>query len=188
MLIQLTQKAARLISGDLLFKGAIVPIALKSETLLQEGHNGMWYTNIKPVCDLCGKKSERVIEFKVSQEDEGTRACFLNDRDCMRQAMPILFSQNPDIEYLWTRGIEYRPIGKTKYRKSSAVREPTGLSKRYNVMKRDGFQCVLCGASGKDAQLEIDHITPVAAGGADSMENLRTLCFKCNRGKRDQIE
>ena len=163
-------------------------IDVKSETLWQEEPNAIWYTNIQPVCDLCGKKSDRVIEFKVSEEDEGTRACFLMDRDCMHRTMTLLYAQNPDVEYLWSREIEYKPIGGKKSGRSSTIREPIGLSKRYNVMKRDGFQCVLCGASGKDAQLEIDHITPVAAGGSESMDNLRTLCFKCNRGKRDQIE
>jgi|APSaa5957512535_1039671.scaffolds.fasta_scaffold51363_3 hypothetical protein len=165
-----------------------MPINLKSEILWQEEPNSILYTNVKPVCDLCGKKSERVIEFKVSEEDEGSRACFLSDRDCVRQTMSILFTQNPDIEYLWSREIEYKIIGKGGKKKVAVQREPIGLSKRYTVMKRDGFQCVLCGASGMESQLEIDHIIPVSAGGMNAMDNLRTLCFKCNRGKRDQIE
>ncbi|MBT6229410.1 MAG: HNH endonuclease [Candidatus Scalindua sp.] len=102
--------------------------------------------------------------------------------------MSILFTQNPDIEYLWSREIEYKIIGKGGKKKVAVQREPIGLSKRYTVMKRDGFQCVLCGASGMESQLEIDHIIPVSAGGMNAMDNLRTLCFKCNRGKRDQIE
>jgi len=165
-----------------------MPVDMTSETLWQEEPNAIWYTNVKPVCDLCGKKPDRVVELKVSKEDEGTRACFLTERNCMRQAMTLLFAQNPDVEYLWTREIEYEPIGGDRKNKGSARREPIGLSKRYSVMKQDGFQCVLCGASGKDAQLEIDHIMPVSAGGSDSMGNLRTLCFRCNRGKRGQIE
>jgi hypothetical protein len=163
-------------------------VDLTSETLRQEEPNAIWYRNLKPVCDICGKKSDRVVELKVGEEDEGTRACFLSERDCTQQAMNLLFAQNPDVEYLWTREIEYKPIGGVRKKQGTTPREPIGLSKRYKVMKRDGFQCVLCGAGGKDAQLEIDHIVPVSAGGSDSMDNLRTLCFKCNRGKRDQIE
>ncbi len=62
-------------------------------------------------------------------------------------------------------------------------------SLRYDVMKRDGFRCVLCGASRADgAKLHIDHIKPVAKGGKTEMSNLRTLCDRCNSGKRDKYD
>lgn len=68
------------------------------------------------------------------------------------------------------------------------ARRSVSNSKRYDVLRRDKFQCVLCGASGSDAKLEIDHIVPVARGGSDDTGNLRCLCFKCNRGKHSKIE
>ncbi len=61
-------------------------------------------------------------------------------------------------------------------------------SKRYDVLRRDKFQCVLCGASGNNANLEVDHIVPITRGGTDEISNLRCLCFKCNRGKHAKIE
>jgi uncharacterized protein YozE (UPF0346 family) len=61
-------------------------------------------------------------------------------------------------------------------------------SRRYDVLRRDQFQCVLCGASGGEAKLEVDHIIPVSKGGSDDLDNLRCLCFKCNRGKHAKIE
>jgi uncharacterized protein YozE (UPF0346 family) len=67
-------------------------------------------------------------------------------------------------------------------------RSPISNSKRYDVLRRDNFQCVLCGASGRDAKLEIDHIVPVSLGGSDDTGNLRCLCCKCNRGKHSKIE
>lgn len=70
------------------------------------------------------------------------------------------------------------------YKKRKAV--PAGL--RYKVLARDGFKCVLCGASPKksdEVQLHVDHILPVSKGGTNAMENLRTLCAVCNLGKRD---
>lgn len=55
---------------------------------------------------------------------------------------------------------------------------------RYRVMQRDGFKCVICGASSKDgATLHVDHIKPVSKGGKTEMNNLRTLCDRCNLGK-----
>lgn len=60
---------------------------------------------------------------------------------------------------------------------------------RYDVMMRDGFRCVLCGATQADGvKLHVDHIVPLAKGGKTELSNLRTLCERCNMGKRDKIE
>ena len=62
-------------------------------------------------------------------------------------------------------------------------------SLRYDVMRRDGFRCQLCGAMAKDGvQLHVDHILPVSKGGKTELSNLRTLCERCNMGKRDKLE
>lgn len=58
---------------------------------------------------------------------------------------------------------------------------------RYEILSRDEFQCVFCGASGREARLRVDHIVPVAAGGLTEKENLQTLCDICNSGKRDSV-
>lgn len=58
---------------------------------------------------------------------------------------------------------------------------------RYNVLKRDNFQCQLCGATAKDgAKLHVDHIIPVSKGGKTIMSNLQTLCDRCNIGKSNK--
>jgi len=62
-------------------------------------------------------------------------------------------------------------------------------SLRYDVMQRDGFRCKLCGATADDGyKLHVDHIIPVSKGGKTEISNLRTLCERCNMGKRDKIE
>lgn len=62
-------------------------------------------------------------------------------------------------------------------------------SLRYDIMKRDGFQCVLCGAKASDGiKLHVDHIQPVSKGGKTERSNLRTLCDRCNMGKRDKYD
>lgn len=50
-------------------------------------------------------------------------------------------------------------------------------------MKRDRFTCSYCGAPGTDAELEIDHIIPVAKGGSNHMSNLTTACRAFNQSK-----
>ena len=58
---------------------------------------------------------------------------------------------------------------------------------RYNVLRRDGFRCRICGATANDGvKLEVDHIIPVSKGGKSTYDNLQTLCERCNRGKRDK--
>lgn len=60
---------------------------------------------------------------------------------------------------------------------------------RYDVMKRDGFRCVLCGRTADDGvKLHVDHILPIAKGGKTIKSNLRTLCEDCNHGKSDKYD
>jgi hypothetical protein len=59
---------------------------------------------------------------------------------------------------------------------------PITKTMRAFVLDRDK-RCLLCGASAEQEQLEVDHWLPKALGGEDKLENLRTLCLSCNRGK-----
>lgn len=62
-------------------------------------------------------------------------------------------------------------------------------SLRYDILKRDSFRCVLCGRNAQDGvKLHVDHIIPVSKGGKKERNNLRTLCEKCNYGKRDKYD
>lgn len=61
---------------------------------------------------------------------------------------------------------------------------------RYQVLKRDHFKCCACGASpAKDpsVDLHIDHIIPFSKGGMTTIDNLQTLCSKCNLGKSNLL-
>jgi hypothetical protein len=73
----------------------------------------------------------------------------------------------------------------TKAGKRPAGREGISPRVRFQIMRRDGFRCQLCGVTAMqdDVVLEIDHIHPVKDGGTSDEENLWTLCHCCNRGK-----
>ena len=60
-------------------------------------------------------------------------------------------------------------------------------SLRYEVLKRAGFRCELCGVSADERAIEVDHILPRKHGDKDDVANLQALCFKCNanKGARD---
>jgi hypothetical protein len=59
---------------------------------------------------------------------------------------------------------------------------------RLKVFKRDNYACVICGKSPANYRgviLHLDHIKPFSKGGDNSLENLRTLCNKCNLGRNN---
>lgn len=62
-------------------------------------------------------------------------------------------------------------------------RESISKKLRFDVFKRDYFKCQYCGNSPPSVVLEVDHIHPVSKGGKNSIDNLLTACFDCNRGK-----
>jgi len=62
---------------------------------------------------------------------------------------------------------------------------------RLQVLKRDKYKCMFCGASPATDQtivLVVDHIKPWAKGGETEINNLQTLCSKCNSGKSDTYD
>lgn len=54
---------------------------------------------------------------------------------------------------------------------------------RYEILRRDNFQCRYCGATAPDAKITVDHVRPVALGGTDDPSNLVAACDDCNAGK-----
>lgn len=64
-----------------------------------------------------------------------------------------------------------------------AARKAISKKVRFDVFKRDGFECQYCGAHPPAVVLHIDHINPVANGGTNHIDNLVTACDQCNLGK-----
>ena len=61
---------------------------------------------------------------------------------------------------------------------------------RTYIKERDNYTCCECGNSiyvEPNLLLEIDHILPISKGGLTEEDNLRTLCWKCNRIKGSKI-
>lgn len=76
----------------------------------------------------------------------------------------------------------------SRYRKQKLTsKNPYGAKwrrQRDAAMRRDRGLCVLCLADGRVVSAtDVDHITPLAHGGAESLDNLQCLCTPCHRHK-----
>lgn len=69
---------------------------------------------------------------------------------------------------------------------ASGVRQSIAPRLRFEVLLRDGFACRYCGRRPPETTLEVDHIVPVARGGATDLNNLQAACRECNVGKSDR--
>ena len=112
---------------------------------------------------------------------------------------PSLFSQGPYKRRFggWTSAleafIEYanQSIADTPnasnqlLEKQRSNRDPS-LRLRWQVLQRDRFSCCACGASPAMSPAvvpQVDHVVPWSKGGETILENLQTLCSRCNLGK-----
>lgn len=64
-----------------------------------------------------------------------------------------------------------------------------------NIFSINGWKCSKCGvdvsdllSTSHDCYPNIDHITPLSKGGTDTLDNIRTLCRKCNMAKSDMLD
>lgn len=133
--------------------------------------NALHYTKEKLCCSFCKKQVNKVIqieEYLICLE------CFFdqgNFESIFKEKEFILIRMITDVLFDDRKGIKKKERGRLT------------LKLRYEIFKRDKFKCVLCGVTGKEEKIEIDHIIPISEGGKTIKSNLRTLCFKCNRGK-----
>lgn len=68
----------------------------------------------------------------------------------------------------------------------SINKSPRNISWRLRalVLMRDGAYCQMCGDTPQSgAKLHVDHIIPWSKGGETTLQNLQSLCEKCNIGK-----
>lgn len=121
------------------------------------------------------------IHFKIKASYTSPAGQSFYDKDIYYNALEFI-----DIYKETKKLIEQK---QTRQYQIKLERMKVGDSLRYDVFKRDNFKCQICGSSVSDGvKLHVDHILPVSKGGKTTMDNLRTLCDRCNMGKRDKIE
>ena len=117
---------------------------------------------------------------------------FVNEKD---EQDPVADEQNPAVTEmplnpsLPESALIVQDVETGDTQKHKTPREPN-LRLRFKVLQRDQFRCCSCGASpAKDpgVELHVDHIFPWSKGGETVLENLQTLCSKCNGGKSNLL-
>lgn len=140
------------------------------------------------------KKNGTYIKLKVSYNDETTVSGAIIKMNHISNRWVVLQSSNDSLMKIFLSDIFPDSIiplvfakKENKKENKNDSRDPISAKLRFEVFKRDKFVCQYCGACGPDVELEIDHIIPVSRGGTDDITNLKTACFKCNRGKGDKV-
>lgn len=76
----------------------------------------------------------------------------------------------------------YKEGGKKQKKKER--RKYDGDTRKMLYKKADG-RCALCGQKILYKDMNLDHVVPLAMGGADEVENLACTCAECNKFKAD---
>jgi len=136
------------------------------------------FENILCIWEHIGKQPTRrdlsQVPSKISQSPYNRRF------DTWSQALQAF------IEYIESNEIQYDAKDITVSVKTKKTNRDPSLRLRFLVLKRDNFSCKQCGSSpakNSAVELHIDHIIPWSKGGETTLENLQTLCLKCNLGK-----
>jgi len=171
--------------------------------------------NDKYKCHFCGSLNVKIPTIHILLAMGGTHYSFCSECLLGMTAdefwesffISLGYSYPPKLEKwaqkAWDKGITFddarypksnpsisspqKKLSKKPY-KTRLERQKITNALRYKIMRRDGFQCILCGATGKESQLQVDHIVPISKGGKTKIENLRTLCKKCNSGKGNKSD
>lgn len=70
-----------------------------------------------------------------------------------------------------------RPGRRRRERLQTVRRDPYS---RREIFERDGWRCWICGEVVAEEDASIDHVVPIAQGGADAPDNIRTAHRDCN--------
>ena len=81
-------------------------------------------------------------------------------------------------------------LGSPALSRSGTNGRTPSLRLRWKVLERDRFTCGGCGASPATTPgttLHVDHVVPFSREGRTELDNLQTLCERCNLGKTNSL-
>lgn len=116
------------------------------------------------------------ISYALCFEDLSSAVTYMKKTPAKTKGYYVLDTETRTI--LWSRS--ENKIGTVRYNRKKYSQEV----KRMLYLKADG-RCQLCGRKLLFSEITLDHIVPLACGGADSVENLQICCYEDNQFKRN---
>ncbi len=148
---------------------------------LQGITNEELFENLEEVWIKLGRQPKyREIEKPLSRYSQGTyEDRFGGWRKALEKFVAYINSEEGLSSEENDQSADIKP---TKHKTNRSI----NLRLRFLTLKRDNFKCQKCGrtpASDPKIVLHVDHIKAWANGGETTIQNLETLCSKCNIGK-----
>lgn len=84
---------------------------------------------------------------------------------------------------LWLKACHRKNADKENLRRARKLMATIGEVNRGDIINRWGKQCYICDRPLQSSEIHIDHIYPLARGGAHTESNLRPCCQPCNSRK-----
>ena len=140
------------------------------------------FKNLEEVWTKIGKQPRyRELQKPLSKYSAGTyENRFGSWRNALKKFVAYIRNEEKSCSEKAIEKLSARPLTQHKTKR--------GINWRllFIVMRRDNFKCKSCGrspATDSSIVLHVDHIKAWANGGETVLENLQTLCSKCNIGK-----
>lgn len=137
----------------------------------------------RPCARACSRRYQRANR-------EARRAYMRQWREANPEYMRQWYEENREAQRVYKR--QYRTTKpevhraawhRRRARKLEAPGDGVSAGQWADVLERYGHKCLACGAT---EDLTMDHVVPLAKGGAHDVSNVQPLCHSCNASKQDQ--
>lgn len=170
---------------------------LMIRTLLRQGG----YASIRQIASQFLRRDESQLEYyeEITKNMPGKvlskHGIVAREDDKYRLLLDLSKLSDSDVEQLIVlcdekieEYVEKRGVAIFAHRSMAPGYVPGSI--RYEVLRRAGGRCELCGTPHHERALEVDHIVPRKQGGLDDVTNYQALCWKCNanKGARDRTD
>ena len=144
-------------------------------------------------CEVCraAQAAYQAIYFQAHREDlnQRQRAQYQIHKDEIREHQARYEDEHRESIRAQRHSVAGKAIAR-KHASAKRARKRDQFVEQVDhmaVYARDKGRCGICGITVY-GDFHIDHVIPLSRGGPDSLDNLQTLCYECNRGKRDSLQ
>jgi 5-methylcytosine-specific restriction endonuclease McrA len=141
-------------------------------------------------CKACAKAShDRWMERNPGKHNEFVARYHAKNPEKARESGKRYAERHPDkIKAKQKKRLENKLADFRRYRwlRRARIKGNGGnitLQEWENLKAFYNYTCLCCGKRDPEIKLSLDHVLPLAMGGANTIENCQPLCVKCNNKK-----